>query len=472
MPQHAANTLLRSWAASLLVLWQLPLLAQIEPTNVLFEAYPLPAGDSMPLPHASTAPVARFSFIGSAPTQVDITADITALEATVVAYESSLTALAANSNSPFSPVQFEQLLDLGAAYQQLGRYDDALTTLEKAEFLTRINNGLYGPEQFRVVEQMVETLLANGRSMEAQQKQQYLLYRQQQFYGADSKALVPAFEQMGDWAMTSFATGIQKRNSIGFSANAPTRRGRILTPREVAVNSLQTARMRYFQAIRTLVQNADYHNPELLELEEKMLQAIYLSAHRIGLIDDPQFYLGGRTSLTGTRISIKEFEVNMTAYNEGRSALQRQLIYQETNPKSDAVALLHTLLNLADWHLLFNRMDEAESVYADAWKLAHTSPLDSFAPALLNPPVPPQLPLFIALPHSRGAFGIANSNVQQFEGYIDVVLSLSRNGDVRKIVTTGKSDNTTLALEKRLRRLVRAAPFRPPLENGEPMATD
>lgn len=468
MPHHAANTLLRNCVALLLVLWQLPLLAQIDPNKVLFEAYPLPAAGAAALPLASTAAQPRFSFIGKSPQTAP--ADPSALEATVTAYEGSLASLEAATNSPFSTEQFEQLLDLGAAYQQLGRYDDALTTLDKAEFLTRINNGLYGPEQFRVVEQMVETLLANGRPMEAQQKQQYLLYRQQQFYGTNTKALVPAFVRLGDWAMASFATGIQQKNSIGFVGNPTTRRGRILTPREIAVENLQTARMRYFQAIRTLVQNADYHNPELLVLEEKMLQSIYLSAHRIGLIDNPQFYLGGRTSLTGTRISIKEFEVNMTAYSEGRNALQRQLIYQQTNPKADAVALLRTLLNLADWHLLFNRMDEAEAVYADAWKLAHMPPLDTVAPALVNPAVPPQLPLFIALPHSRGAFGISDEAVQPFEGYIDVSLALTRNGDVKKIEITGKSNNSTSLLEKRLRRLLRAAPFRPSIVDGKPVA--
>ncbi len=479
MRQPAATTLLTSSVVLLLSLWHSPLTAQVDPTpdlnNILFEAYPLPAADTpaasaAALPYRSMAPQQPFSFIGESP-QLPAVADGGALEATVASYEASLTSLEADSDSPFSPDQFEQLLDLGAAYQQLGRYDEALTTLDKAEFLTRINNGLYGPEQFRVVEQMVETHIANGQPMEAQQKQQYLLYRQQQFYGADNTALVPAYERLGDWAMDTFASGIQQSNSIGFTINA-TRRGRIMTPREVAVRNLDVARFRYFQAIRTLVLAGDYHNPQLLVLEEKMLQSLYLAAHRIGLMDNPRFYLDGRTSLTGSRISLDEFEGNMVAYTEGRNSLRRSLIYQQSNAKSDAVALLQTQLQLADWHMLFNRQTEAAAVYADAWKLAHTPPLDSFAPALLQPAVPLQLPLFIALPHSRAVLGIANDSEQEFEGYIDVKLKMTHRGDVRRMEVIGKSANATGQLERRLRRLVRGAPFRPRLVDGVPVASD
>lgn len=468
--QPAATAPLSSSVVLLLLLWHSPLAAQQDLSNILFEAHPLPATDSAnatALPYRSAAPQQRFSFVGKQP-QLPPAPDSNTLEATVAAYEASLSTLQADSDSPFSPDQFEQLLDLGAAYQQLGRFDDAIATLDKAEFLTRINNGLYGPEQFRVVEQMVDTHIANGQPLEAQQKQQYLLYRQQQFYGNNSKALVPAFERLGDWAMATFTSGVSQSNSIGFTIST-SRRGRIQTPREIAVANLDVARFRYFQAIRTLVLNADYHNPQLLGLEEKMLQSLYMSAHRIGLVQNPQFYLDGRTSLTGTRISLDEFESNMGAYTEGRNSLRRLLIYQQTNPQADALALLRTQLHLADWHLLFNRVDEAAAVYTNAWQLAHTPPLDTIAPALLNPAVPQQLPLFVALPHSRAALGIADDSEQEFQGYLDVKLTISRKGDVRRMDVIGKSANATAQVEKRLRRLLRGAPFRPQLVDGQPV---
>jgi hypothetical protein len=68
--------------------------------------------------------------------------------------------------------------------------------------------------------------------------------------------------------------------------------------------------------------------------------------------------------------------------------------------------------------------------------------------------------------------GIANDSEQEFEGYIDVKLTMTRRGDVRRMEVIGKSANATGQLERRLRRLVRGAPFRPRLVDGVPVASD
>jgi hypothetical protein len=235
--------------------------------------------------------------------------------------------------------------------------------------------------------------------------------------------------------------------------------------------NLEIARFRYFQAIRNLVQARDLGNPQLPGLEEKFLQNLYLAGHRNGLISNPAFYIASRGSSTGSRISVNEFETNLQLHATGRDALQRLLFYQSRYHNTDATTLLNTMLNLADWHLLFNRRREAMTVYADSWKLVQSTPGLAEASNLLQPPLPQQLPAFMALPHSRGHYGIAEDAVVEFDGYIDVSYDLTRNGDVENLRVVASSEGVPTVVERRLRRLLQGAPQRPRLQDGVPVAS-
>lgn len=462
--------------ALLLLCWQLPALAQrqYDADYLLFEAYPLPPGPVSGMPFSSAAPATPLRLAGTAPVSQPAAAapvDRAAVETTVAGYQSNLASFN-DVDTPYSPVLIEQLLGLSAAQQQLGDHEDALATLERAEFLSRVNNGLYAPEQFAVVELMVENLIASGDMQQAMEKQQYLLYLQQQYYGNDSKELAPGLERLGDWSMNVFSRGVTGSNSIGFAVASGGRRGTALSPRGFAVMNLEIARFRYYEAIRNLVQARDLGNPQLPGLEEKFLQNLYLAGHRNGLIDNPAFYIASRGNSTGSRISVNEFESNLQLHAIGRDALQRLLFYQTRYHNTDARVVLNTMLNLADWHLLFNRRRDAVNVYADSWKLAQATPgLAEASTELLHPPLPRQLPAFVALPHSRGHYGIADDAVVTFDGYVDVSYDLTRNGDVDNLRILAASDNVPSLVERRLRRLLQGAPQRPRLQDGVPVAS-
>lgn len=471
-------------------------------SKILFEPHPVPAADlaayeaaenvtaaaPTPVPaqrYAASAPYSRFSFIGSAGlsrrelvTKIS-DADRDNAEAAIAAYRDTVTDTESETG-PFASELIEQLLSLGQAYQQLEQHEEAMATLEKAEYIGRINNGLFAPSQFAVVEQMVDNLIASGDMREAMRKQQYLLYLNTQVYGSNSTQVVPALERLGDWSMEAFESGVQDstfegfivtRGNPGLIPNAPPRPN--MSPRGQAILNLDTAQNRYYQAISNLLDANDFRNPQLLELEEKLQRSIYFGAHRIGLMKDPNFYLGGQIDTLGTRISYPEFTSSTTTFSNGRNSLQRTLIYLQTTPGSDPMARVVTLLNLGDWHTLFNRMFESDDFYREAAELAATMPerRAEWEP-LLAPDVPRQLPDFITLPHSRATFGITDDASVEFDGYIDVWLSLTRSGDVRRMKVLKMTDNATPKLTSRLRRLIRGAPYRPALEDGDPVASE
>ncbi|MES2603377.1 MAG: hypothetical protein V4603_00470, partial [Pseudomonadota bacterium] len=477
-----SRTLLQllSLPVTTLLMWQGTVLAQVpasappkyDPNYILFEAHPLPTAPLAALPFSGDAPLPRPDLLGNLPTAPLVSSiDRASAEATVAAYEGNIDAML-NVETPYSPELFEQLLGLSSAYQQLGQHEEALTTLEKAEFLGRIKNGLYAPDQFVVVNMMIESLMASGQMLQAMEKQQYLLYLQRQHYGAASKELTPGLERLGDWSMQAFSSGVHESNSIGFSLGGGNSQN-TLSPRGFAIASLDAARFRYYDAIEILVTGLDFGNPQLPALEAKLLHNLYLAGHRRGLLENPSFYLDSRTYMTGSRIAVAEFQYNSLAYGEGRDALQRLQYYQLNFHNTDPAVLLHTTLSLADWHLLFNHHREARAVYKEAWSLMQQVPsLAATGATLLNPAVPVTLPDFMPLPHSRGHFGIEDNSAQQFDGYFDVGFDVSRSGDIAHLRILARSDNATAPLERRLRRLLTSTPQRPRLEDGVPVASE
>ena len=51
--------------------------------------------------------------------------------------------------------------DLGRIYSDLGEHEKAIDLLTQALHLVRLNSGLYNPQQIRVLEELIEALIAN-----------------------------------------------------------------------------------------------------------------------------------------------------------------------------------------------------------------------------------------------------------------------------------------------------------------------
>jgi tetratricopeptide (TPR) repeat protein len=440
--------------------------------KLLFEAHPLPVAaasgidaDSV-LPFVASAPEPRLTFIRPITQTTTPTLASRDADAVLIPYQTQLNAAETNAG-PFAKTLFEPLLDLSDVYLRLGDYEQAEATLEKADYIDRINNGLASPTRQLIAEKLVSTHVASGDLQQAISQQQYLLSLSRQHYGPGSLAQIPLLTQLADWNRAIFERQIHGSNSIGFvfggNSRTPTEK-----PRELALRNLDQANLQNYQAIQILVGNGAFDTPELMTLEEKLLQGIYLAGHRQGLQSNPYFYLNGRISVTGARISLPEFTYSTTSYVNGANALKRMSYYQR-HSQTDTKRLLFTMLNLADWHLLFNNRQQATALYADAYNFARTQPdLVEFA-TLLNPPIPPQLPVFMPLPHSRASFGIPDAEPISFMGYIDVEFSRTRSGDIQDLHVLAKTANASPPIERRLRRLLTSAPFRPQLEQGKPI---
>lgn len=378
-------------------------------------------------------------------------------------------------NGPFAPELLQQLLALGETWQQQGDHEEALEAFARAEHISRINNGLFAPEHIVIVENMIESHIATGDLREANTKQQYLLFLQQQYYGGDSMEVVPALAATGDWNMDAFNTVLNRPSPFKLNINVipVSFGGRNVNPRVLAFGNLYAAQGLYYQAILNMVQHGEFGNPLLLDMERKLIETIFLGANRQGILEDPDFYMDSRASRTGSRIARKALNGDSLSFINGRNAWMRMRIYLENAPAADPLDVAGAIIGLGDWNMLFNRRLTALNHYREAWHYLQQQQLPAAAVEnVLTPEIPMQLPLFTPLPHSRTQLGVDPATAVEYSGHIDVRFRISRFGNVRNLEILGKSANVTSPVERRLKRLLHSSPFRPRLNEGLPADND
>jgi tetratricopeptide (TPR) repeat protein len=459
---------------SLALLYAAPAAAQepIPLDSLLFEPHPIPAGsaldvrlDAVQLEHRSTIDTQAGSYL--IPDDLEATA-----ERSIERYLENISAVEAD-DGPFAPALLEQYLSLGKAYQQNNEHTEAIEVLEKAEYISRINSGLFAAEQFVIVENLIGSYLATGETRKAFDRQQYLLFLNQQNFGEDSLQAVPVLRKLADWQMDSFSSAINAETPFTISINSGGRGPRNATPREFAFSSLYLAQNTYFQAIRNLVNNNQLANPALPELELKLIEAVFLSANRRGLLSDPDFYMDPRLVQTGSRIMRRNLAGNSVSFVNGRNAYLRMRIYEEHQATVNPLEVARTIIGLGDWHLLFDRRTNAVKYYEEAAAYLRSQNVAEVAISnLLHPELPPQLPLFTALPHSRQKYGMNTETMLPFAGYADVSFDLTRYGNVRNIEINSTTGEFSKNMERRLIRILRTTPFRPRMRDGKVITSD
>lgn len=428
--------------------------------RLLFDPAPLAASVTAPAPGPASATVPAATASGG-----DSAQDIALYLRNIAAEELA--------KGPFAPELQEQFFALGKAYQQEGNHEAALEAFGKADHISRINSGLYSPQQFAIIESMIASHVATGDVAEAHTSQQYLLFLKREYYGEDSLEVVPALETLGKWNLDAFRAILNQSNASRFATGLNTA-VQVNGPsiRMLAFGNLFQAQSNFYQAIDNLLGHRRYAEPKLLELERNLVETSFFAANRQSILDNPDFYLSKRGVYTGTRIA-RSMRNNSMQYFNGRNAYQRMLIYQHAYEDSDPLAVARNIIELGDWQLLFGRQLGALDHYREAYRYLRDRGIpESTIDALMTPTVPVQLPVFTPLPHSREKFGIAADAALAYAGHIDLRFRISRFGNVSKVEVLGTGGTVAPDVERRLRKLLRSSPFRPRFNAGEALKSE
>ena len=392
---------------------------------------------------------------------------IPAITFNIEQYEEQLDAIEGDAG-PFATDLYETLLDLGNQYQQLGDHESAIETFDRAEYVSRINHGLFHPEQVASIEGLIESYIAIGDVGSANAKQRYLIYLSEQYFGENNLNALPSIIELADQNMANYERvmnmPVQPTISFSSSVGPGSASSRQPTPRQMAFGSLYQAQQNYVRAISTLMQNQQYFDPVLLDLEYRYIETLFLQAYRSAIIEEPDYYLSEKASRTGSRIRNNNRR-NSVSYLRGVYAFERMLIYVRNNPRADPLILVNTLMNYGDWNLMFGRTRTAVEKYTEASREAHKRNIPAQEiENIFRPTMHVHLPALTAKPNSRDKFGIPANETLAHEGYIDIAFTVSRYGRAGGISTIDKSENVTRKIERRLKKYLRNSPFRPRLQ--------
>ena len=404
-------------------------------------------------------------------------------------------------DGPYSVELLEPLSRLGLLYQEGEDYALALVTLERAQHIVRVNNGLYSLEQVPLLRQLMNVEGARGNAEGAWDRQQDLLTLLRRH--PDDIRTAPALREIADRQMQVLAAVIAGERPpdvvLGCyykewptSADGSCTAGSKST---VVQGMLAEAQRNYLDAIAVMLRQGLYDSDDLRALELDVLRGVDLMRTRYGgpsgrpvPLVPPYTGASGLEPWRSRMAAVAELaawdlpypderplegdaldsdsEANfvmkhahiMDPYHRGRQSLRRLYAYgaaSEGSPLQQADAVVQ----MADWDLLYSHNSQA----IESYQLAHAmlerdGAAETSVEQLFGPPTPVVLPAFQPNPLARDATRVET-------GYIDVEFEITKYGRSRGVEILDDA-NATHDAKQDLMALIRGSRYRPRLTDG------
>jgi hypothetical protein len=335
-------------------------------------------------------------------------------------------------NGPYSRQLIELLTSLGLAYQENGEDVLAVTVLDRALYVKKVNEGLFSIDQVALLERLIASEVAIGQVATAEELRVRLLELARRNLSDARSATI--FREAAEQEVDRYETYLREGLPPAFTIGDP------LAAQRSAAAGVWRARRLYDEAIWALTVNPDEHQAELAELEEGLARTYYLEAS-----NRSRWYQG----------------VDDPLYGLGLVSYQRRVGYAGAASSGEAVEYARALVELADWSLLFSRNGTAVKRYAQAYSLlveqrASATSIEEFFPA--NAPV--FLPSFA--PPPLDGVAVAGSS-----DYVDVDFEIGKYGQPRKVTIVAVAGRDAQAISKQLAAAIGGGRFRPsPVSDG------
>lgn len=398
-------------------------------------------------------------------------------------------------DGPHSIDLLEPLTSLGVLYRESDDLAFALASLEQAVQIVRVNRGLHTLDQVPLVRQIIRLEEERGNAEGAWERQQDLLALLRRH--PHDLRIVPVLRELAAEEMEVLNEFIDHEKPpeviLGcFYQEWPAPHAgdcRAGSRRTVVQGLLAEAQRNYADAIGVLLHHGLYGSEELRDLELDLLRGVDLlrSLYDSGRSYSPPMvpgFLGASSiepwrsriapiaELTGWKARPPEttsprgggnVATNhvrlMSPYHRGRESLRRLYQYDTASGKS-LVDQVDSLVQLADWDLLYSRNGRAVDAYAAAYEmLAEAGVSPASIERVFSPPTPIVLPAFQPSP-------LANDDRQAGAGYVDVAFEITRYGRARAIDIRHTENAADDALD-RLLDIIKGSRFRPRVTDGE-----
>lgn len=401
------------------------------------------------------------------------------LDQSIVQYEKRINDLELEGGA-YAPELAQEYQTLGALYQAMGDHENALDFFDKALHNNRVNLGLYNLDQENIIEEKIESLVAQGDLAAADMQQEYLFFLRQRAYGNTSVEMLPALAEYAEWNIFAFDSRLTMNPAFTYAAENDAFTSNSVN-NAYGEESFKTIRLVHAQNIyRTileiLINNYGLSDPRLLDVEKKLALTNYFFATNLDM--NNAAFSSNSTAMAFASAEnyydVSRVSSNSLGYRHGREALERRLNYMLNMEGIAPEEITRAHLELGDWLLIFKKrsaaLEEYEKAYADL-QAAGASPAE--LERIFSPQIPESIPTFIAQRYSRASLGIPDEQALDYKGWFDVRINLNRFGQTTRIETTGHSDGDFQRVEDRLLRQLRnSTAFRPRFKDGVPLDSD
>ncbi|MGE0623108.1 MAG: energy transducer TonB [Pseudomonadales bacterium] len=320
----------------------------------------------------------------------------------------------------FDPALVRPLTLLGDIQAAEGEYTEALDSYGRAIHLERVNDGLVSAKQIEIVYREAEVYRTLGDLETANEREEYAYHVLMRSHDPYSEDMLPGLFHLARWYERT--------------------------------HNIFAARHLYERATDVLVANGKGMDLDAIPAWEGVARTYRLERF-------PPVYLDASdaAAMTPTAMAPTYGAVAINNFPAGERALQMIIqIHREHGSPTGETA--QAILDLADWHLLFERTREAYPLYQVAYEMMETVdgfPVTDFFgepklihfPAPSDPP-PPSVP-------ERTA-----------EGLVSVRFDVTDHGSPRRLETIASEPEGMM--DFRVRKSIRAARFRPALVDGVP----
>ncbi len=324
---------------------------------------------------------------------------------------------------------------LGDAQFGKGDFDAARETYSQAVHITRVNDGLHTPEQVPLVYKEAEALAAAGQADVANGRQEYAYETLLRAYGPTSEALVPGMYALADWYVRSY--------------------------------NIYSARELYAHAVDTLTRIHGPDSPELVVPLRGIAETYRQERFPPYIAPAQQEKVTVQLQTYQMSPGLQERSLIVNRYSDGERALGQIIKILNDDPDTPRLDVVKAVLDLADWHLLFEKDDRAFELYERVQALMVSDA--GLAPEEVATYFGSPTPLYVPMPPNPEAPPPALRH-RATEGYVDLGYTVTERGKVTALETLG-ADPPGL-LDIKVRRAMRIARFRPRFEDGKPVATE
>ena len=239
----------------------------------------------------------------------------------------------------------EPLLALGQTLLESEDYPAAQDAYSQALQIVRINDGLYSPTQWRVLNRVLETLLRQGKWGTFDRQMDYFKWLNQKINADNVENYVSGLTQLANWNLAAVGE-IRDGKSAWY---------------------LIQSRNLIWLAVSEIEKYYGRNNPALPGLLYKIILNHYYLASSTQRRGMTSFDFKTERAVLANGWILSKNETLQRSYNIGLELLRRigEMVAHSDSSSAESAAMM--LVHEADWQLLFNNGNSALSTYQQAY---------------------------------------------------------------------------------------------------------